>query len=128
MSPRSAEFLAAAERRLALARRAIGDDAAGALSAAYYAMLYAARAALSERDRYAKTHAGTWHEFREAFVVPGLFDTDLVAEAQRVQPEREQADYEAWLAPEGEARRVIELAGRFLAAVRVLVGSAPPGS
>ncbi len=49
MSPRSAEFLQAAERRLTLARTA-GQDPAGALSAAYYAMLYAARAALSEQD------------------------------------------------------------------------------
>jgi hypothetical protein len=55
VSPRSIEFLEAPERRLGLARAAIGQDPAGALSAAYYAMLYAARAALSERDVYAKT-------------------------------------------------------------------------
>ena len=30
------------------------------VSAAYYAMLNAARAALSERGEYAKTHSGTW--------------------------------------------------------------------
>jgi uncharacterized protein (UPF0332 family) len=121
VSPRSAEFLEAAGRRLAHPPGA-DDDAAGAISAAYYAMLYAARAALSERDTYAKTHAGTWYEFREAFVATGLFDSDLAADAQRVQPAREQADYEAWRAPEAEARRIVELAGSFVAAVRALVG------
>ena len=47
-------------------------------------MLYAARAALSERDPYSKTHAGTWYEFRRAFT-PGPFVAGLVADAQRVQ-------------------------------------------
>ncbi|MBW8060794.1 MAG: HEPN domain-containing protein, partial [Solirubrobacterales bacterium] len=32
---------------------------AGAVSIAYYAMLYAARAALSEDDEHARTHGGT---------------------------------------------------------------------
>ncbi len=39
--------MAAAHRRLAAARVAADEDPAAALSAAYYAMLYAARAALS---------------------------------------------------------------------------------
>jgi uncharacterized protein (UPF0332 family) len=125
VSPRSAEFLDAARRRLALASGGIDTDPAAALSLAYYAMLYAARAALSERDIYAKTHGGTWHQFRQAFVEPGLLDAELVAEAQKVQPEREQADYDAWLPPEGEAQRVIELARTFVLAVEVLLSGEP---
>jgi uncharacterized protein (UPF0332 family) len=125
VSPRSAEFLDAARRRLALASRGIDTDPAAALSLAYYAMLYAARAALSERDTYAKTHGGTWHEVRRAFVEPGLLDAGLVAEAQKVQPERERADYEAWLPPEDEAQRVIELARTFLSAVEALLSDEP---
>ncbi len=120
MSPRSAEFLDAARRRLALAQMAIEEDPGGALSAAYYAMLYAARAALSERETYARTHAGTWHELRQAFVEPGLLDRDLAARAQKVQPEREQADHEAWLPTVDEAGRVVELAIAFIAAVERL--------
>ena len=125
MSPRSAEFLNAARRRLIAANGAVEDDAATALSAAYYAMLYAARAALSERDTYAKTHVGIWHEFRRAFVESGLFDADLLTEAQKVQPERERADYEAWLPPEDEAWRVIEIARTFFAAVEALLSDEP---
>lgn len=126
MSPRSAEFLDAARRRLAAARTVLGDDPASALSVAYYSMLYAARAALSERDIYAKTHTGTWHELRRAFVEPGCLDAQLVSRAQRVQLEREQSDYEAWAAPEHEARRVIALADEFLAAIEAAIRDATP--
>lgn len=59
-------------------------------------MLYSARAALSERKRYARTHAGTWQLLREECVATGLLDADLISEAQRAQPERESADYDAW--------------------------------
>jgi len=128
VSPRSAEFLEAGTRRLALARASIETDPSGALSAAYYSMLYAARAALSERGIHARTHAGTWHELRREFVEPGLLDVELVTEAQRVQSEREQSDYDAWTAPAEEVRRVIELADRFLGAVRSAIGDGPPSS
>lgn len=117
MSPRSSEFQQAARRRLAAAEVVVDEDPSTALSAAYYAMLYAARAALSERDSSAKTHRGTWHEFREAFVNSGEIDATLTAEAQKLQPEREQADYDAWFAPADEAQRAIDLAHRFLAAI-----------
>jgi uncharacterized protein (UPF0332 family) len=120
VSPRSSEFLEAAQRRLAAAEVAVETDPSTALSAAYYAMLYGARAALSERDASAKTHRGTWHEFRDAFVANGAINADLAAEVQKIQPEREQADYDAWSAPAEEARRAIELAHRFLAAIEGL--------
>jgi uncharacterized protein (UPF0332 family) len=121
LSPRSAEFLEAAKRRLHDARVLLDQDPAAALSLAYYAMLYAARAALSERDTYAKTHSGTWHLFRHEFVEAGPFDSELVSRAQDVQREREDADYEAWAAPKHEAQRVIELATSFLGAVEALL-------
>jgi uncharacterized protein (UPF0332 family) len=121
MSPRSSEFLQAARRRLAGAEAVVEEDPSTALSAAYYAMLYGARAALSERGIYAKTHRGAWHEFRRAFVESGELDADLAGAVQKIQPEREQADYDAWLAPAEEARRTIELAHSFLAAVEKLL-------
>ena len=121
MSPRSSEFLQAARRRLAAAEVAANEDPSTALSAAYYAMLYGARAALSERDSSAKTHKGTWHEFRSAYVESGAIDAGLAAEVQKIQPEREQADYDAWSAPPEEAQRAIELGRRFLAAIEALL-------
>jgi uncharacterized protein (UPF0332 family) len=122
VSPRSSEFLEAAKRRLAAAEVALVQDPSTALSAAYYAMLYGARAALSEQDTSARTHRGAWHEFRRAFVESGRIDAELAAEVQKMQPEREQADYDAWAAPAAEARYAIDLAHRFLDAIEELLG------
>jgi uncharacterized protein (UPF0332 family) len=120
MSPRSSEFLEAAQRRLAAAEVVAKEDSSTALSAAYYAMLYGARAALSERGISAKTHRGVWHEFRRAFVESGEIDAGLAASVQKLQPEREQADYDAWSAPAEDAQHAIELARSFLSAIEKL--------
>ena len=58
MSPRSDELIQAARRRLAAASVVVDQDPSAALSAAYYAMLYAARAEeVSHGDRGA---GGSW--------------------------------------------------------------------
>jgi len=121
VSPRSAEFLDAARRRLSAAASVLHDDPSTALSAGYYAMLYAVRAALSERDIYAKTHAGAWHEFRRAFVDTGDFNAELAAAGRKLQRKREQADYDAWDVPAEEARRVIELAREFVRGIEEMI-------
>lgn len=122
MSPRSAEFLDEARKRLRTARAAIGvEDPAGAVSAAYYAVLYAARAALSEEDRYAKTHAGIWGEFRETFVLADRFDAELFSLGPKMQELREAADYHARNPVEGQAETVVEDAERFVVAVVALI-------
>ena len=54
-----------------------GGHAATAASTAYDAMRYAARAALSERDRHARSQTGTWGLFREEFVLTGEFEETL---------------------------------------------------
>jgi uncharacterized protein (UPF0332 family) len=118
----------AARRRLAAAEAVVEEDSSTALSAAYYAMLYCARAALSERGVYAKTHRGAWHEFRSAFVSSGEIDASLVADVQKIQPEREQADYDGWLAPAEETRHAIQLARDFLMAVEGLLADSEADS
>jgi uncharacterized protein (UPF0332 family) len=118
MSPRSEELMAAARDRLGAAQAALGAGFhSNAASAAYYAMLYAARAALSEEDRNAKTHAGTWGLFRTQLVVAGHFDADLFSAAHGVQQLREAADYDAVMVPPEEAEHIVDLAGRFVEAV-----------
>jgi uncharacterized protein (UPF0332 family) len=92
-----------------------------AVSTAYYAMLYAARAALSEEERYAKTHSGTWELFRETFVATGRFDQQLFREARESQELREKADYDAVAMPVERAREIVDLADRFVAAIAALV-------
>lgn len=88
-----------------------------AAGAAYYAMLYAARAALSEQDRYAKTHSGTWTLFAELFVAPGSFDSGLLRPVQEVRALREGADYDARDPSAAQARAATEHAEAFVDAV-----------
>ena len=122
MSPRSAEFMAAATEALRGARAALRADAAGrAASSAYYAMLYAARAALSEEDEHARTHSGTWGLFRRVLVLGGRFDEDLFSRAHAAQETRELSDYEAAPPSTERAEEVVELAERFVGAVEAML-------
>jgi uncharacterized protein len=118
MSPRSEEFMVQAGERLEAARNAL---AAGhfsvAVSVAYYSMLYAARAALSEDEESARSHRGTWNLFRTRYVITDAFDARLFTMAQHAQVAREAGDYAAVTPAEDEARRYVDGAGEFIAAV-----------
>jgi uncharacterized protein (UPF0332 family) len=123
MSPRSAEFMSRAHERIRAARAALaGGFPDVAVSAAYYAALYAARAALSEEDRNAKTHTGAWSLFGEVFVASGRFDAELLAEARRIQELREAADYDAREIPSEQAEEIVSAAARFVTTVGALLG------
>ena len=118
MSPRSKEFMASAHERIRAAHAALSAGFPSvAVSAAYYAMLYAARAALSEEDRYAKTHRGAWSLFGELFVSAGRFDSGLFAAARRIQELREAADYDAREISSEQARPIVDDAESFVARV-----------
>lgn len=118
MSPRSGEFMDQARDRVTVADQLLASKhLEGAVSAAYYAMLYAARAALSEKDEHARTHSGTWHLFHERYVTTGAFDEDLHALAHQAQEAREGGDYEA-ITPEPErADAIVRGAADYVAAV-----------
>ena len=118
MSPRSDELLDRAREGVASARDQLAAvHAETAISTAYYATLYAARAALSERDLTARTHAGTWHLFDEAFVATGAFDRELARRARAAQARREASDYAAERLELSEAEELVEVARRFVDAV-----------
>ncbi|MDP9384314.1 MAG: HEPN domain-containing protein [Actinomycetota bacterium] len=124
MSPRSAELLVRARQGIASAQLQVGGGhAATAVSTAYYAMLYAARAALSERDRHARSHAGTWSAFREEFVLTRQFEEGLAQDAQRAQARREASDYAAATFELAEARELLATSERFVAAVERLTST-----
>jgi uncharacterized protein (UPF0332 family) len=84
-------------------------------------MLYGARAALSERDRHAKTHRGTWNLLRQTLVADGSLPPDLVAEAERLAELREGADYDALPVKRQQASRAIDSEQRFLAVLDELL-------
>lgn len=115
MSPRSNEYIEAAHRKLAAARlmleNGLTEEAAGA---AYYAMLNAARAANSERDRHSKTHRGAWALFAELFVKTGEMPKELQDMAEAARQLREEADYGGGGADEDQARQAVVDAERFV--------------
>lgn len=118
MSPRSEEFMDQAHDSLRQAQHDVGQGfLAGAVSAAYYAMLYAARAALSERDEYARTHSGTWQLFRERYVLTDVFDQHLFSLTHQAQKAREGSDYEAIVPSRADAEALVSGAGEFIPAV-----------
>jgi uncharacterized protein (UPF0332 family) len=118
VSPRSQEFYDRARERLAGARKNLNQgEYAIAVGAAYYAMLYGARAALSERDLYAKTHRGTWMLLRQTLRTEGSFPLELVGEGERLAELREAADYDALAVDEDQAKDALDTAERFLAAL-----------
>lgn len=123
MSPRDAELLAAARTRLADARRMLDagllDPTVGV---AYYASLYGARAALSSRDLWARTHAGTWHSFSEQFVKTGQVDAQLAGQAAGASQLRQSVDYEAVSVDRATVEELIVTAERFVAAVAEVLG------
>jgi uncharacterized protein (UPF0332 family) len=124
VSPRSAEFIDQARDRARLAAEVLASGhREGAVSAAYYSMLYAARAALSEQDEHARTHRGTWKLFREHYVLTDAFDDGLYRLCQHAQTAREGADYEAATPSEDDARRYVDGAAEFLAAVERMLDS-----
>jgi uncharacterized protein (UPF0332 family) len=124
MSPRSEEFIVQTRDRLAMAREVFASGhLEGAVSAAYYAMLYAARAALSEDDEHARTHGGTWNLFRNRYVVTDAFDQHLFSLTHRAQKAREQGDYEAITPDPQEAKGIVAGASEFIAAVEQMLAA-----
>jgi uncharacterized protein (UPF0332 family)/predicted nucleotidyltransferase len=120
--PRTREMLDQADEWLRDARLVVdGGGRSGAISISYYAMFYAARAALSERDLVVRSHNGMWHLFRQTYVEGGDFDPQLARAAAATQEPREDADYRAKRFSEEQVRETLELAERFVAAVRELI-------
>lgn len=86
-----------------------------AVSRAYYAMFYAARALLSEKNRYPKTHRGVISQFGLKFVKEGEFEKEIFDLFARAQEDREEADYGLLSEiEEEEAKKIIEGADKFL--------------
>lgn len=84
-----------ARNRLEGARRDLeADDYNRAVSASYYAMLYAARAALNEAGKAPKSHKGVQHQLRETYVQDGPLDAHYHSLLARAEDRRLTADYE----------------------------------
>lgn len=121
MKPRSEEYLREADRFLAAARVLLEAKLPeNSAAEAYQAMFAAARAALSELDREARTHHGTWTLFDQLFVRQDLFAGRLRNAARNAEELRYDSDYRLGGASQEEAKRVLADAEEFVAAVRAM--------
>jgi len=106
-----------AHHKLKVAKNLLGNGFYGdAVSRAYYAMFFAARALLSKKNMYPKTHRGLISQFGLELVKTGKFDNKVFDILNRAQEDREEADY--GLLPEigkKEAEIIISGAEAFLA-------------
>lgn len=119
MRQRSKDLLADAARFLYAARVLLDAEIPeNSASEAYYAMHFAARATLSEEDRDAKTHRGTWSQFDELFVQTGRFDKRLRDAARNAEELRLDSDYRLGGASRDEAAEVLASAREFVASVK----------
>lgn len=119
-----ARYMDRAAKALRLAEMVRDEFPPDALSRAYYAMFYAASAALLGEGMRRRKHSGVMAAFGERFVKPSLIDRTHQQAFARAFEDREVADYEAF-AEFGPARVVgrINQARAFVEAVRGLLTS-----
>lgn len=121
MKPRSKEYLREADRFVTAARVLLEAQLPeNSAAEAYQAMFAAARASLSELDREARTHRGTWTLFDQLFVRQDLFEGRLRDAARNAEELRYDSDYRLGGASQEEAERVLADAEEFVSAVRAM--------
>lgn len=129
MSSGAQDQLRTARRKLNAARTLLaGNLPEDAAAEAYFAILGAARAALAARDRFAKTHHGTWVLFADFFVKTGLVDKSHYDAAQRAMELRTAADYWDGGASVEEAQATISDAESFIDVIAETAGLSEDGT
>lgn len=113
-------YIEKAEQALEISRQLLTSGyPADAISKAYYAMFYAAHAALRAKDVVASRHAAVIAEFGRIYAKAGLIDPELHRALIDAFDERQEADYNVFLEVEElQGRRRIADAQAFLQAVR----------
>ena len=119
MSEREVRELASkAERSVVAARRLLeAGDYDFAVSRAYYAMFYVARALLLTRRVRRSKHSGVLAAFASEFVRSGELPAELFALLRDGFEDRGESDYGLAVISEDQARVGIEGAHRFVRAV-----------
>lgn len=88
---------------------------ADAISEAYYSMFHAAKALLTLKSIYPRTHAGVVSQFGLQFVNKGLIEELYAKSLAKAETTREKADYDIYYEPsKEEAESIIEDAEKFL--------------
>jgi uncharacterized protein (UPF0332 family) len=95
------------------------DDA---ISRAYYAMFYAAKAALLSKGLDLRRHSASIAKFRELFVITGQVDSEYLHYLGQAQSARARSDY-APFAPVTRkgAEEILQAAETFIAKIREIL-------
>ncbi len=93
-----------------------------AVSRAYYSMHYAARALLSTKNIFPKTHKGVIARLGLEFVKEGIIEEYHLKAMSTAKESRERADYgTGYEFTEEEAEGIIEYAERFLDRIKKVI-------
>ncbi len=116
-------WLAMAEDKLGRAQKAFRAELYGeTASIAYYAMFYAARAALLSKGLYLVKHRAAAEKFGELFVKTGLVEKSFSDRLKKAKEERERSDYEPFdPLSRDEAEKVLSNAEAFVAKIKELL-------
>jgi uncharacterized protein (UPF0332 family) len=96
-------YLDAARESLAVARLNLNNDFyAAAINRSYYAIFYAANAALTIRKLSRGKHSGVLAVFRQQFIKTGLLPAELSEIYGQVMEDRHESDYELFSATSKE--------------------------
>lgn len=119
------EDLLSQARRAALSARTLltSGDPDGAVNRAYYAMFYAAQAALEHVgiEVTSSKHGTLVRRFGQHLIKPGLLPRSLGASLKEMLELRHKADYSTQDVPSIDAERAATEAETFVEAVEVLV-------
>jgi uncharacterized protein (UPF0332 family) len=98
------------------------DDA---ISRAYYAMFYAAKAALLSEGLELRKHSAAVAKFRELFVITGRVEADYLRYLGRAQSARERSDYAPFFPSSREdALEILATAETFIAKMSKIIEAA----
>lgn len=114
--PESADLLREARQALRAAEALVANGFFGdAVTRAYYAMFYAARALLATKQVYPKTHGGVLRALGLHFVTQGLLSKDLAAAFGVALEARQRADYGSLTAfTRDQTSEIVDSARRFV--------------
>jgi uncharacterized protein (UPF0332 family) len=113
-------WLQMAEIKLSHARQILDIDLYDdAISRAYYAMFYAAKAALLSEGLDLRKHSSVVAKFRELFVITGRIEADYLRYLGRAQSARERSDYAPFIpASREDAIEILATAETFIARMK----------
>lgn len=126
MKPEPGDYLASARKELEVAEYLLeGRHFGPAYSRAYYAVFYAASAALESLQERPKTHKGTAARFHQRVIIEGGFDLEIGGLLSRMATVRLTSDY-GFMPPTPESTvSGIEAARRFADAIEAWLGARP---